>query len=303
MRTSSKISLVVPSLVFATALVASVAQADGSAGENIDWGDSGVDSSGWRQLEGVGYWGTVPAGIPDDPYQYDFKFVCQTSGDDFVTACLANAASKCSEAANGQLVNWYRALKLSPAPVWSFLSGPTCIYSEKPRDVLAEIAAGIEHEFQNSPVIPAAVGSQPGPNTLRGAETNLYAEAVEQAFDVDLLGQKVHISATPIAYVWDYGDGIALGPTPHSGAQLPQDRWGEKTLTSHIYTQTGDFAVKVATHFRGTYTVNGGAPLAIPGHGTFSSAPLPVSVWRTITKTYADDCLQNPQGEGCGYSP
>ncbi|WP_230855059.1 PKD domain-containing protein, partial [Arthrobacter terrae] len=187
--------------------------------------------------------------------------------------------------------------------VWSFLSGPTCIYSEKPRDILAEIAAGIEHEFQNSPVAPATVGSQPGPNTLRGAETNLYAQATEQAFDLDLLGQKVHITATPIAYVWDYGDGIALGPTPNSGAQLPQDRWGEKTLTSHIYTHTGNFTVTVATHFRGTYSVNGGAPLAIPGHGTFNSALLPVSVWRTVTKTYADDCLQNPQGEGCGNAP
>ncbi|MDQ6740531.1 MAG: hypothetical protein M3021_09270, partial [Actinomycetota bacterium] len=173
------------------------------------------------------------------------------------------------------------------------------VYSERPRDILAEIAASIEHEFQNSPVVPATVASQPGPNTLRGAETNLYADAVEQAFDINLLGQKVHIKARPISYVWDYGDGISLGPTPNSGAQLPQDRWGEKTPTSHIYTITGDFGVTVATHFRGTYSVNGGAPLAIPGQGTFISAPLPVSVWRSVTKTYADDCHQNPLGVGC----
>ncbi len=245
-------------------------------------------------------WGSVPVGVPDDPYDYKYELACQTA-DDLRPQCLASAP-KCEASRGGVSVLWYRNPKAIQPPVWSFLSGPTCIYSEKPRDVLAEIAAGIEHAFQNSPVAPATVGSQPGPNTLRGAETNLYAEAVEQAFDLDLLGQKVHITATPIAYVWDYGDGITLGPTPNSGAQLPQDRWGEKTLTSHIYTQTGDFAVKVATHFRGTYTVNGGAPLAIPGHGTFNSASLPVSVWRTVTKTYADDCLQNPQGEGCGNS-
>ncbi|MBG0741854.1 hypothetical protein IV500_21125, partial [Paeniglutamicibacter antarcticus] len=158
MRVLLNIGLVVLSFVFATTLFASSAQADGSTGENIDWGDSCVDSSGWQRIEGASYWGNVPASVPDDPYQYDFKFVCQTSGDDFATVCLANAASKCTEAAHGQLVNWYRSLKFSSAPVWSFLSGPTCIYSEKPRDILAEIAAGIEHEFQNSPVAPATVG-------------------------------------------------------------------------------------------------------------------------------------------------
>ncbi|WP_269048021.1 hypothetical protein [Paenarthrobacter sp. Z7-10] len=181
--------------------------------------------------------------------------------------------------------------------------GPTCIYAEKPKDVLDEIAATIAHEFKNSPVVPAALASQPGPNTLRGAETNFYANASEQTFNIKLLGQKVHITATPAQYLWNYGDGTVLGPTPYPGAPLPSDRWGEKTRTSHLYRQTGDFAVSVATYFRGTYSVNGGPALPIPGEGTFTSAPLPVSVWRSVTKNYADDCNVNPNGEGCGSAP
>ncbi len=275
------------------------ANADEAGPIKNNWNDSGLGTEVWAITPDGGYWGTHPVGVPDDPYQYDFKLICQTNGDDFVTACLANAVSRCTEAPHGQPVNWYRTPKIISPPVWEFLSGPTCIYSEKPRDILAEIAASIELEFQKSPVSAATIASQPGPNTLRGAETNLYAEAVEQAFDINLLGQKVHIKATPIGYIWNYGDGVSLGPTPCAGAQLPQDRWGAKTPTGHIYTVTGDFAVSGATHFRGTYSVNGGAPLAIPGQGTFSSAPLPVSVWRSVTKSYADYCHQNPLGVGC----
>ena len=94
-----------------------------------------------------------------------------------------------------------------------------------------------------------------------------------------------------------------MGPTPYAGAPLPEARWGEKTATSHVYTQTGDYPVTVATHFHGTYSVNGGPPLPIPGQGTFTSAPVQLSVWRSETKNYADNCNQNPQGDGCPGVP
>ncbi|MET3920080.1 hypothetical protein [Arthrobacter sp. UYEF20] len=162
----------------------------------------------------------------------------------------------------------------------------------------------IQTEFQRLPIAAGTVTAQPSPHTLRGAETNFFGDAAEQQFDVTILAQQVHVVAQPVEYTWTYGDGGALGPQAAAGGPLPQERWGEKTLTSHAYTQTGDFSVVLTTHFRGTYSVNGGPPLPIPGQGSFSSPPQLVSVWRSITKNYADDCLRNPQGQGCpGGSP
>ncbi len=269
---------------------------------NVDWIDHGIGTKGWNSIPGSDLFGSVPVGVPDAPDQYKFDFLCFVSDNNFDKACLASTV-QCTAADGGKPVNWYSSPKEFAPPVWTFFKGPTCVYSEKPRDIMAEIAARIEQDFKNSNVVAATVASQPGPNTLRGAETNFYADAKQQAFDIDLLGQKVHLTATPVEYVWAYGDGAALGPTPFAGGPLPESRWGEKTATSHVYTTTGDYPVRVATNFRGTYAVNGGPALPIPGQGTFTSAPVQVSVWRSETKIYADDCNQNPRGDGCPGVP
>jgi hypothetical protein len=87
------------------------------------------------------------------------------------------------------------------------------------------------------------------------------------------------------------------------GGPLPQGRWGEKTRTSHAYAETGDFQVTLTTSFQGTYSVNNGPPLPIPGQGQFTAAPQTISVWRSITRNYADDCIQNPRAQGCPGAP
>ena len=91
-------------------------------------------------------------------------------------------------------------------------------------------------EFQRLPVAAGSVTAQPSPHTLRGAETNFFAEAAQQQFDITILAQKVHVVAKPVQYTWNYGDGSSLGPQTAAGGPLPQDRWGEKTATSHVYT-------------------------------------------------------------------
>ncbi|MDQ0277543.1 hypothetical protein QO003_001846 [Arthrobacter silviterrae] len=194
---------------------------------------------------------------------------------------------------------WYQSPRVAKPPKWVFHSGPTCIYDEKPIDVLKEIAARIEHEFKQLPVAPATIGSQPGPHTLRGNNTNFYANATEQTFNITLLGQKVHITATTTTYTWNYGDGTTLGPTPSHGAPLPDDRIGEQTKTSHAYTTTGKYTITLTTHYTGTYTVNNGPTLPIPGQVNIPSPPLHLTVWRAITRNYADNCNQNPTGTGC----
>ncbi|MGA7203701.1 MAG: hypothetical protein WBX27_03610 [Specibacter sp.] len=274
----------------------SMSWADG--GVIQDWTEKGIQTEDWQRTADGQYYGEFPSTGPENPYIYKYVVACSAQHRLEATSCTDGLA-QCKEAKGGMLVDWYYSLKPPSPLVWVLQARATCIYSEKPRDVLAEIAAVIGREFQQSPVAPASLGSQPGPHTLRGQETNVYANATEQEFNITLLGQKVHITATPVAYTWNYGDGTIWGPTPSPGAPLPEDRIGEQTKTSHIYTITGKYAINLTTHFNGSYSVNGGPALPIPEQGHFPSPPLGLTVWRAITRNYADDCNTNPHGVGC----
>jgi hypothetical protein len=260
------------------------------------WVGNGATTVGWHQDPVSKGWTQVPVGVANDPFKYRFKHVCRADPSLDGSNC-SGPDIQCTEAENGRVVNWYRSLRALDA--YSFFAGPTCIYDEKPVDVLDQIAAEIQREFQNLPVNAGTVVAQPSPHTLRGAQTNFYADTVEQQFDITMFGQRVHVVATPAAYTWNYGDGTVLGPQPSMGGPLPQDRWGEETRTSHAYADTGDFQVVLTTTFNGTYSVNDGPPLPIPGQGQFNAPAQTVSVWRSITRNYADDCNVNPQGHGC----
>ena len=242
-----------------------------------------------------------PGAVVTDPNEYKYELQCHLGGGDFDTPCLARQL-ECKDGPDGKdgiPVMWLSRPRGVPGAVWAPHSGPTCLYDARPEDLLPRIAADIQREFQNLPVNAGAVTAQPSPHTLRGAETNFYAESVEQQFDITMFGQRVHVVATPVQYTWNYGDGTVFGPQPSMGGPLPQDRWGEKTRTSHAYGATGDFQVVLTTSFQGTYSVNNGPALPIPGQGQFNAAPQTVSVWRSLTRNYADDCSANPQGEGC----
>ncbi|MFC8302540.1 hypothetical protein ACFUCV_02515 [Specibacter sp. NPDC057265] len=277
------------------------------ADDNTDavWSGSGIDTEEWTSLPGSDdeMIHLPPAGN-NDGYVYEARLAC-TDGDAVIFPACAAVMPPCSTGAGrdddrpGTAIYWYRAAAGENPLAWHYLSGPECVYGEEPRDVLGEIAAQIAQEFQRSPVVPAKFGSQPGAHTLRGNETNVWAEAATQNFNLTMIGQQVIITATPVAYTWDYGDGSIWGPTPFHGAPLHEDRIGEQTQTSHVYTTTGRLAIGLMTHFDGTYTVNGGPELPIPGQGNIPSTPLPLTVWRAETHLYADNCLQNPQGVGC----
>lgn len=294
-RSAIGILLVLSSL----ALSSGAADAEADSPVKGEWDVTGATLGTWFQHPDSGSWTQVPMGVAEsDPYVYLYKHVCRADPILDGSNCTGPDLA-CTAGDNGRSVNWYRSFADFAPRVWSFFAGPTCIYDEKPVDVLEQIAADIQRQFERLPVSAGTVVAQPSPHTLRGAETNFYADAAEQQFDVTMFGQKVHVVATPVQYTWNYGDGTVLGPQASMGGPLPQDRWGEKTRTSHVYTNTGDFQVVLTTSFQGTYAVNSGPPLPIPGQGQFSAPPQTISVWRSITRNYADDCNQNPQGEGC----
>ena len=97
---------------------------------------------------------------------------------------------------------------------WVPVSGPTCLYAAQPQNVLADIAARILTDFQQLPVNPGTLEAQPFPNTLTGGPTNFYATTTDQAFDLTILGQHVHLTATPASFTYTFGDGTTLGPPP-----------------------------------------------------------------------------------------
>jgi hypothetical protein len=154
-------------------------------------------------------------------------------------------------------------------------------------------------DFETLDVAPAASAVEPSPDTLRGMHTNVFATAQPQQFTTELGGFPVQVRAVPVQYLWDYGDGTTLGPTELSGAPLEPGAWDVPTDTSHVYTQTGDYAVTLTTYFYGEYSVAGGPWLPVVGLNDVTSAPVPLSVWRSTVRNYADDCLENPQGAGC----
>jgi hypothetical protein len=247
--------------------------------------------------------------VTQDPNQYKADLQCQVDDDSLEIDCLPGqrvCPPRDEDGKAGIPVVWKVAPRAIVNPEWidwEATGGPTCLYDQRPEDILPRIAARIAAEFKNLPIHPADLTTQPSPHTLRGAETNVFGNASEQQFDVTILGQQVHVIATPSEYSFDYGDGTSLGPTTLMGSPLPEDRWGEKTRTSHVYTETGDFRVVLTTYFQGTYSVNNGPALPIPEQGQFNSPTQTISVWRSITRNYADDCIANPQGQGCPGVP
>lgn len=251
-----------------------------------------------------------PGLVSEDPNQYRADPQCQVDDHSLAIKCLPGQMECPPREPGGRPgipVIWKVAPKSIPNPAWTDWSpngnGPSCLYDQKPEDLLPRIAARILTDFRNLPIRPAGVTVQPSPHTLRGAGTNIFADAAEQQFDVTILGQQVHIVATPVEYTYNYGDGSSLGPTPFAGGPLPEAEWGQQTRTSYVYLQTGDFQISVTTTFRGTYSVNNGPDLPIPGTGQFASPPQAISVWRSITRNYADNCVVNPQGQGCPGVP
>ena len=256
-------------------------------------------SAKYYQDPSSGAWTQFPIGFANDPSQYKFEMACfdDDNGD---LACFRSYGIDCSDGPDGRLVWWLSSLKDDPVPQWARISSsPSCIYSEDPAAFEERLRAAVLSAFQESPIAPGQLSVQPSPHTLIGAHTNVYVEAAEQVFEMNLLGQSIRIVASPTEYTFDYGDGTAYGPARVPGGPLPESRWGEQTATSHAYEGTGDFPVTVTTFFSGEYSVNGGPMVPIDGRAQVTSPAQLLSVWRSESRNVADDCLVNPAGVGC----
>ncbi|WP_227471451.1 hypothetical protein [Paenarthrobacter sp. YJN-5] len=248
--------------------------------------------------------GNGAAAASEDPNQYMADTHCRADGPDTVDpGCLTLACPPSPNGATGTPVIWKEAPKAITNPGWTDwipVTGPTCLYGPEPHNILDDIAARILTDFRQLPLNPGTLTTQPFPNTLTGAPTNFYATTTPQTFNLTILGQNVHLTATPTTYTYTYGDGQTLGPTPATGHPVPDTEiLTTTTQTSHTYTTTGNYPTTLTTTYTGTYTVNNGPPLPINGTLNLTTTPQTIHVWKTETALVADTCEQNPHSWGC----
>jgi hypothetical protein len=114
--------------------------------------------------------------------------------------------------------------------------------------------------FKNLRWSPSELTIQP-PNgkTLVNLQTNFYTtNSRAMSIPVQLQGSSVVVTARPISYRWNFGDGTST-TTTSPGSPYPD------LDVAHVYEQVDEVAVSVDTQYGdASFTVNGGPPESIP---------------------------------------
>ncbi|BCT75312.1 hypothetical protein SCMU_11540 [Sinomonas cyclohexanicum] len=261
------------------------------------FGDDAVVTNGTRS-------GTIVVEFPKvegiaNVFTYSYAPACSEGTDTLSAPACAALNARCSAEPGGIMVVWERLDTRTAGATWERLE-QACLYPGKPPERPGDVVITVtEKQLRELPIKAPELGSQPGRHTLKGAETNIYAEPADQSFTISIVGRRVDIRVKPSEYQWSYGDGASL-ITSGPGGPIPEARWGEKTVTSHAYAQTGDVSVGLTTVFTGEFSVDGGPFQPIAGTAQVPSAAKALSIWRSEVKLYADDCIANPAGPGCG---
>ncbi len=226
---------------------------------------------------------------------------CAVGQDTLSIAECTLLDAKCDEKPGGTMVDWdYK--RNDGISDWETFQTQVCSYPSDPADrpVGPARPAFSITEFRSLPLKPAKIVTQPGRHTLKGAYTNVYAEIGDQGFSPRLAGKVISVRAHPSSFAWNYGDGTTKTFTIQGGPLRPdQAELDSETRTSHVYAGTGDYSISVTTTYTGEYSVDGGPWIPIIGTAQVNSPAVPMSVWRTETHLYAENCLENPNGEGC----
>lgn len=137
-------------------------------------------------------------------------------------------------------------------------------------------------DFRRLPLPAAGVNVQP-PNlrTLVNIPTNLYADAGTVVLPTTVLGQAVRVRATPLRFLWTYGDG-STRTTTDPGAPYPALR------TAHTYRRPGTRSLGLSTTYSGEYSVAGGAWQAIDGLATVQSPATALTVLAAENRLVAE---------------
>lgn len=111
-----------------------------------------------------------------------------------------------------------------------------------------------------------------------------------------MFDQDVTITATPVEYQWDYGDGNTL-VTDLPG--YPVDIFNTETDTSHQFSEPGVYTVELTTVFEGTFQVDGGEEQEVNAPVTQQADPIELRIYSAVTRNVDQTCLENPDAWGC----
>ncbi|UFU04994.1 hypothetical protein [Ruania halotolerans] len=135
---------------------------------------------------------------------------------------------------------------------------------DAPEDDEPVIITVTESDFAELPIVPGEVRIQPEDQswTLVNIDTIAFTSGDQQVLSTQVLGFPVAVRATPVEFVWDFGNGSEPLVTTDPGA-----RWPDHTV-SYVYTRPVDeVSVSLTTTWVGEFQVNGQGPW-IPIAGT-----------------------------------
>jgi hypothetical protein len=125
--------------------------------------------------------------------------------------------------------------------------------------------------FEQLPLPELTTKQQPPGNGLVGLPVIFYTDSpTTQTFTVDIRGFTVDIVAGATGFTWHTGDGTDLSSTD-PGAPYPN-----QTVT-YDYS-SGTYSAYLTTTWGATFSVNGGASVAVPGSTTTDGPPVTFDV-------------------------
>jgi len=131
--------------------------------------------------------------------------------------------------------------------------------------------------FQRLPLPQLATQHQPPGDGLAGLPVIFYTDSPStQTFTVDIRGFTVVIEATAEQFTWHTGDATGQIVTTDPGAPYPDE------TIEHLY-RSGTYTARLTVTWGATFTIDGSAPVEVPGTTTTDGPPVTFDVLQART--------------------